>query len=117
MEIKNISKSYGNLNVYSHFNLSVEDNKITCILGESGSGKTTLLNIIAGLTDYSGYVDKVTCSYIFQTPRLVPNLTVTGNLKLVEKDEFLICSDRRALKIRQKIIPKACRAGRRRGWQ
>ncbi|MDE5942838.1 MAG: ATP-binding cassette domain-containing protein, partial [Clostridia bacterium] len=63
---------------------------ITCILGESGSGKTTRLNVIAGLTEYSGSVTKVKCSYIFQTPRLVPNLTVYGNLALVCKDDAKI---------------------------
>ena len=50
----------------------------------SGGGKTTLLNILAGLTPYGGEVSyKGGCSYIFQTPRLVPNLTAEGNLKLV----------------------------------
>ncbi|MDE6104325.1 MAG: AAA family ATPase, partial [Clostridia bacterium] len=44
IEIKNFSKSYGKTPVYENFNLTLEENKITCILGESGSGKTTLLN-------------------------------------------------------------------------
>lgn len=82
----NINKSYGKTRVYSDFNLEIEDGKITCILGESGSGKTTLLNMIAGITDYVGEISKVTCSYVFQSPRLVPNLTVKGNLNLVCKD-------------------------------
>ncbi|MDE7264691.1 MAG: ATP-binding cassette domain-containing protein, partial [Clostridia bacterium] len=76
--------------VYNDFNLTIEMGKITCILGESGSGKTTLLNVIAGLTEYSGSVTNVKCSYIFQTPRLVPNLTVYGNLALVCKDDAKI---------------------------
>jgi NitT/TauT family transport system ATP-binding protein len=87
MKIENLSKSYGENKVYQNFNLQVDDGKVTCILGQSGSGKTTLLNVVAGLTDYEG---KVTCakpSYIFQTPRLVPNLTVYGNLKLVCSDD------------------------------
>jgi ABC-type nitrate/sulfonate/bicarbonate transport system ATPase subunit len=87
MKISNLNKSYGDSVVYNNFNLDIEDGKITCILGESGSGKTTLLNILAGLTDYQGDITKVTCSYIFQQPRLVPNLTVKGNLKLVCNDD------------------------------
>jgi NitT/TauT family transport system ATP-binding protein len=87
MIIKNLSKSYGDNKVYDNFNLEIEEGKITCILGESGSGKTTLLNIIAHLTPFDGEVERVTSSYIFQTPRLVPNLTVFNNLKLIEKDE------------------------------
>lgn len=79
-------KSYGDNKVYENFRLSVEEKKITCILGESGCGKTTLLNIIAGLTDYKGEIPRLKCSYVFQTPRLVPNLTVRGNLALTCAD-------------------------------
>ncbi len=87
IEIKNFSKSYSRNTVYENFNLTLNDGEITCILGESGSGKTTLLNAIAKLTEYGGSITNVKCSYIFQQPRLVPNLTVRGNLRLVCKDE------------------------------
>lgn len=86
MTIKNLTKRYGNVTVYENFNLEIEEGKITCILGESGCGKTTLLNCIARLTGFEGEIPEVKCSYIFQTPRLVPNLTVEGNLKLICKD-------------------------------
>lgn len=89
-EIKNLSKKYGELRVYDNFNLSVEEGKILGVLGESGSGKTTLLNCIAGLTSFEGSIPKLKCSYVFQTPRLVPNLTVKQNLKLICKDESKI---------------------------
>ena len=82
--IKNITKKYGSLTVYDGFDLQIAEGEITCLLGASGCGKTTLLNILAGLTPYRGEVSyKGGCSYIFQTPRLVPNLTAEGNLKLV----------------------------------
>ena len=87
IRIKNLTKRYGNLTVYENFNLELKEGEVTCILGESGCGKTTLLNCVAGLTDYEGEITEVKCSYIFQTPRLVPNLTVGGNLKLICKDE------------------------------
>ena len=87
LEIKNLTKKYGDLSVYDNFNLSIEEGKIIGILGESGSGKTTLLNCIAGLTPFEGNVKKLKCSYVFQTPRLVLNLTVRENLKLICKDE------------------------------
>lgn len=83
IEIKNFSKSYTGETVYENFNLSLDEGAVTCILGASGSGKTTLLNAIAGLIDYDGSIPKLKCSYIFQTPRLLPNLTVFENLKLV----------------------------------
>lgn len=87
IEIKNFTKRYSGNTVYENFNLSVKEGAITCILGESGSGKTTLLNAVAGLIKYEGSISKVKCSYIFQTPRLVPNLTVYDNLKLVCPDD------------------------------
>ena len=87
MQIKGLTKFYGSLKVYENFNLTLEDGKITCILGRSGSGKTTLLNALASLTDCKGELPEVKCSYIFQSPRLVPNLTVKGNLMLICKDE------------------------------
>lgn len=90
IEIKNFTKRYSGNTVYENFNLSVKEGGVTCILGESGSGKTTLLNAVAGLIKYEGSISKVKCSYIFQTPRLVPNLTVYGNLKLICPDDGAI---------------------------
>ncbi len=86
IEIKDLSKSYGKNRIYSNFCLSLEEGRITCLLGPSGSGKTTLLNVLAGLTPFSGQVPPLSCSYIFQTPTLVPNMTVRANLGLVCKD-------------------------------
>lgn len=102
IEIKNFSKSYGKMSVYENFNLTLEENKITCILGESGSGKTTLLNAVANLIKYEGSITQKTCSYIFQTPCLVPNLTVFKNLKLVCPDEGKILKMLEAVKLSDK---------------
>lgn len=92
LEIKQLTKAYGKTEVYRGLDLSLEAGKITCILGESGSGKTTLLNCIAGLTDYIGQITPVKCSYVFQTPRLVPNLTAEQNLSLVCRDKARVCA-------------------------
>ena len=90
MLIKIDEKKYGDKTVYKNFSLSVAEGKITCILGESGSGKNTLLNCVAGLSPFVGEIPALKCSCVFQTPRLVPNLTVLGNLRLVCNDENLI---------------------------
>lgn len=83
IELKNIKKKYDRI-IFDDFNLTIQDNRITCILGESGVGKTTLLKMIAGLTDYSGTITGVKkIAYIFQEDRLIPSLTVYQNLKLV----------------------------------
>ena len=54
ISLKNITKKYGDKTVFHNFNLDIEENEITVILGESCSGKTTLLNMIARLTAFSG---------------------------------------------------------------
>lgn len=78
-----ISKSYGEQVVFENFALEIEEGKILCVLGESGGGKTTLLNILAGLTAYEGGIDGAPkkVGYIFQEPRLLPNLSVEDNLR------------------------------------
>ncbi len=84
MILRNIKKSYGDKVIFDNFDIEFEQGKITAILGRSGCGKTTLLNIICGSVEYTGEVerpDKI--SYIFQSQRLVPNLTVYKNLEYV----------------------------------
>ena len=103
IKLEKISKSYPKTKVFSDFSLSIERGKVTCVLGESGSGKTTLLNILAGLTDYSGKVDKVKCSYVFQTPNLFPNLTARQNLQLVCSDNDKIQELSKQFKVYDKL--------------
>lgn len=87
ISVKNLTKKYGEKVVFDDFSLEFEDKKITAVLGESGAGKTTLLSVVSGLTDYVGeVVAEGEKSYVFQTDRLVKNLTVEQNLKLVIKD-------------------------------
>lgn len=87
IEIKNLTVAYGENKVYDNFNLSFEEGRITCILGESGCGKTTLLNAVASLIKYSGEITPLKCSYVFQTPRLIPYITVLKNLTVTGAGE------------------------------
>lgn len=49
VELKNITKTFGNVVANKNVNLVVKKNEILSILGENGSGKTTLMNMIAGI--------------------------------------------------------------------
>ncbi|MBD5390752.1 ABC transporter ATP-binding protein [bacterium] len=87
IKLRDITKAYKEKVIFDHFNLDIEDHKITCILGASGVGKTTLMNIIANMTKFQGHVDREEkISYIFQEPRLIPTLTVKNNLKFTSPD-------------------------------
>ena len=83
MRVNNFSKKYGDKVVFDNFSYDFEDGKITVILGESGVGKTTLLNKIACLEKNDCHADKKNVSYVFQNDRLLPNLTVVDNIKLI----------------------------------
>jgi iron(III) transport system ATP-binding protein len=48
LEVKNISKSFGNQPVVKNLSLSLDKGTIGCLLGPSGCGKTTILRVIAG---------------------------------------------------------------------
>ena len=49
IEVKNIWKSFGSLEVLRGVNLQVKKGEIVCIIGQSGAGKTTLLQIMGTL--------------------------------------------------------------------
>ena len=116
MKLTNIVKRYPGCTVFENFSLDIAEGQVTCLLGPSGAGKTTLLNILAGLTPCEGGVPKVGCSYIFQQPRLVPNLTVRGNLRLVCRDESAIAAmlNRVGLADRASAYPKTLSGGQAR---
>ena len=49
IDIKNITKSFGNLQVLKDINLHINKGEVVSIVGPSGAGKTTLLQIISTL--------------------------------------------------------------------
>ncbi len=49
IEIRNLEKSYSNVNALRGLNLTVKPGEIFGLLGPNGAGKTTLISILAGL--------------------------------------------------------------------
>lgn len=86
VEIQGLNISTKDKIIYKDFNFTAEKNSVTGILAPSGYGKTTLLNWIAGLLDdkfeHTPYENFGKISYIFQEPRLIPNLTVLENVAM-----------------------------------
>jgi len=89
LEVKNVKKSFGDLEVLDGVSFAVEEGNFLCIVGESGCGKTTLLKIIAGIerADEGEIIynrrpiKKEDIGYVFQDDRLLPWRTALGNIQ------------------------------------
>ena len=53
VELRHVSKSYGNIIALKDINLRVGAGQVTGVLGDNGAGKSTLIKIIAGLHQQS----------------------------------------------------------------
>ena len=49
LQMKNITKRYGETTVLSDVSLSVRPGEIHALLGENGAGKSTLMNVLFGM--------------------------------------------------------------------
>lgn len=52
IEIKNVRKSFGQLEVLKGINAEVKKGEVVCLIGPSGSGKSTILRCLNGLETY-----------------------------------------------------------------
>lgn len=96
LELRNISKKFGDKQILKDFNLIVPDKQVLAIVGPSGGGKTTLLRMLAGLETidsgqviYNGEILDVIelekrnlLGFVFQDFQLFPHLSVLENLTL-----------------------------------
>ena len=93
VELKNLTKIYGQNTVVDHINLEIENGTLVSILGPSGCGKTTTLRMIAGFEHpedgdvlFDGQsvgqvpVNKRNIGMVFQSYALFPHMTVEQNV-------------------------------------
>ncbi|MEM9127772.1 MAG: ATP-binding cassette domain-containing protein, partial [Pseudomonadota bacterium] len=58
IQLKSVTKSFGDVEVIPPLDLTIEDGEFTVFVGPSGCGKSTLLRLIAGLEDITtGSID------------------------------------------------------------
>lgn len=89
--LKNITKEYENDIIINNFSYTFEKGKTYIIKGSSGIGKTTLIKIMLGLTDYKGTIlnlDNLEKSCVFQEDRLVEDISVYLNFKMIFSDKI-----------------------------
>ncbi len=112
IKLKNVHKSFGDLEVLKGINLTVEEGEVVCIIGPSGSGKSTMLrcmnqletitsgkvfigfNLISHMEEGEDLLKlsekeasklRTNLGMVFQRFNLFPHLTVLQNLTIAPK--------------------------------
>ncbi|WP_285889995.1 amino acid ABC transporter ATP-binding protein [Paenibacillus macerans] len=107
VEVTNLQKSFGSLQVLKNVSFTVDTSEVVAVIGPSGSGKSTMLRSLAHLEEADGgsiriwddylaengryagnaQIKKITArmGMVFQHFNLFPHLTVRGNLELAPK--------------------------------
>jgi multiple sugar transport system ATP-binding protein len=93
VRLKDVKKSYGNVEVIKGVDIEIEDGEFVVFVGPSGCGKSTLLRMIAGLEDISGGTLSIGgqvvnekppkergVGMVFQSYAIFPHMTVRENM-------------------------------------
>ncbi|KGK78761.1 glycerol-3-phosphate ABC transporter ATPase [Thalassobacter stenotrophicus] len=93
IELKQVTKSFGDVQVIPPLDLTIHDGEFTVFVGPSGCGKSTLLRLIAGLEDITtGHIEidgkdatalvpaKRGLAMVFQSYALYPHMSVRKNI-------------------------------------
>ena len=94
LTVENISKSYGELVLFSNISFGINKDQKIALIAKNGSGKTSILNIISGKdTSETGQVTfrkGIKISFLEQEPNLNPSYTI---------EETILSTDNEILKI------------------
>jgi ABC-type polar amino acid transport system ATPase subunit len=99
IEVNNLTKSYGNLEVLKGISATIEKNEVVCVIGPSGSGKSTFLrciNLLETPTGGSVFIDgekintknadinkiRQKLGMVFQNFNLFPHMTTVENVMI-----------------------------------
>ena len=133
LEVKNISKKFGNKKVLDNISLRVDPNQTIALVGRNGSGKSTLLKTICGLlVPDSGEISKnikdYEVSYVSTSERsFFHRLSVIENLNFFfsfycpeyKKRNYLILEKLEEFRLEKKQHKSFshCHLGRKKNYQ
>ena len=90
VEVRDLTKKFGDLLVLDNLNFTIKKNEFVCVVGPTGCGKTTFLNVLTRIhepTEGDLYIDgqpadpgRHSISFVFQEPSAFPWLTVEENI-------------------------------------
>ena len=91
VEVKNLTKYFGDLHVLNDISFNVRKGEFICIVGPTGCGKTTFLNLLTRIympskgdlliDGESADPKKHNLAFVFQEPSSIPWKTVEENLR------------------------------------
>ena len=137
LEVKNVSKIYGDLHALKDVSFTIRKGEWVAIMGSSGSGKSTMMNIIGGMDKPSvgevildgqditkesqnslTKIRREKIGLIFQQFHLIPYLTALENVMVAQyyhsipdEQEALQALERVGLKDRAKHLPSQLSGG------
>jgi ATP-binding cassette subfamily F protein uup len=92
--VENISKSYGELELFSDLSFSIHKDDKIAFVAKNGSGKTSILNILSGAdVPDSGQVvmrNGLRVSFLSQDPQFDPKLTINDTIFNSESPQLKI---------------------------
>ena len=104
VQVKNLTKVYGDKVAVNGLNLEIEAGSFTAILGPNGAGKSTTIQMLIGLLQPTSgqitYAEQTKLGVVFQNSVLDANLTVVENLRIRAKQYKQV----KAGKIEQLIV-------------
>lgn len=94
LTVENLSKSFGELTLFSNLSFGINKGQKIAFIAKNGSGKTSVLNILSGKdSSDTGQVNMrkgIRISFLEQEPDLNPNLTI---------EETIFASDNEVLRV------------------